>query len=132
MHELLAMIFEAVQAQAIAVAAELGIPDLLKEGPRRSGELAARTGSCASTLERLLRLLAHMGVVAESDRGQFTCTSLGRLLQTDGDHSLRDYARLTNSAMVLQVVAQLHRSIQSGKSQYEALHGKSFYAALQD
>lgn len=131
-HELLDMIFQAVQAQALAVAAELGIPDLLKGGPRRSDELAAATGSCASTLERLLRLLAHMGVVAESGGGQFTCTTLGRLLQAGGEHSLRDYARLTNRGMVLQIVAQLRQSIQSGKSQYEVLHGSSFYAALQD
>ncbi len=42
---LLDMIVGKWLSQAICVAAELGIADLLKEGPHSSAELAAKTGA---------------------------------------------------------------------------------------
>jgi hypothetical protein len=35
------------------------------------------------TLARLMGVLAHLGLLAETVPGQFTCTPLGALLQTD-------------------------------------------------
>jgi Dimerisation domain len=43
------------QARALAVATELGLPDLLAEGPLHVDELASRTKTNASALFRLLR-----------------------------------------------------------------------------
>jgi hypothetical protein len=46
------------------VAATLGVPDLLAEGPR---SLAAAAGADADALYRLLRALASIGVFREED-----------------------------------------------------------------
>jgi len=49
-------------SQAIHVATTLGIADLLKNGPRRTDELAVATRTHAGALYRLLRALASIGV----------------------------------------------------------------------
>ena len=52
-------------SQAIRVAAELGIADLLANGPKSSTELAQATGSQPRALYRLLRALASIGIFTE-------------------------------------------------------------------
>jgi Dimerisation domain/O-methyltransferase domain len=58
-------------SQAIHVAASLGIPDLLADGPRQSGDLAREAGADPDALYRLLRALAAIGVLAEDDERGF-------------------------------------------------------------
>ena len=53
-------------SRAIQVAATLGIADLLAEKSCTSDELAATTDTHPSTLYRLLRALASVGVVREA------------------------------------------------------------------
>jgi len=130
-QQLRGMIFGAIQGQALGVAAEFGIPDLLRGGPMKLRELAAATKSDVTALERLLRLLVQMGVIAESNPGEFICTELGQFLQADVPSSLRNYARLTNLETVLHVVGRLQYSLRNAESQYMALHGEAFYQALQ-
>ena len=54
-------------SQAIYVAAKLGIADLLKDGPKRSDELATAVEANPGTLHRLLRVLASVEIVAQVD-----------------------------------------------------------------
>ena len=49
-------------SQIVCVAAELGIADLLKAGPRTWSELAAQTGSHPAAFRRLMRALCAVGV----------------------------------------------------------------------
>lgn len=53
-------------SQAICAAAELGIADLLKDGPRSSTEIAAATGASEDGVYRLLRALGCVGLFTES------------------------------------------------------------------
>lgn len=41
------------------------VVDLLREGPRRAGELASAFGTSAPAMSRHLRVLRHRGLVAE-------------------------------------------------------------------
>ena len=66
--------FENRVSQAIGVAAELGIADLLASGPRSADELAAATEVHGSARYRVLRLLASEGVFAETEDGRFVLT----------------------------------------------------------
>ena len=79
-------------SQAIHVAATLGIADLLKEGPRRSDDLAAATGTHADRLYRLLRALASVGVSREDADRRFALTALGDCLRSDAAEPLRSWA----------------------------------------
>ena len=129
-QKLRGMLFGAIQAQALGVAAELGIPDLLRDGPMGLHDLATATHTDPTALARMLRLLVQMGIVAESRMGKFICTAVGKHLQAESPSSLHNYTRLTNLEMVLHVVARLGRSLHTAESQFTALHGKGFYESL--
>ena len=81
-------------AQAVHVAAELGVADLLREGPRPSDELAAACGADPPTLYRLLRALASVGVFTEVAEGGFALTPLAEPLRSDVPGSMRALARM--------------------------------------
>ena len=54
------------QARALTVATELGVPDLLAEGPLHVDELARRTKTNDSALFYLLRALASTGIFIQT------------------------------------------------------------------
>jgi DNA-binding IclR family transcriptional regulator len=76
-------------SQALCVASELGLADLLKDGPRTTDDLAQATGAHAPSLYRLLRLLASEGVFVEQEQGQFALTPFAVPLQRDAPTTLR-------------------------------------------
>ena len=61
-------------SQAICVAAELGVADILADGARTSDYLADATGTSADALYRLLRALASVGVLREEEGRLFALT----------------------------------------------------------
>ena len=65
-------------AQAVGVAAELGIADRLADGPRSSDDLAQATGAHPRALYRLLRALASVGIFTEVEPRQNIAPSMGR------------------------------------------------------
>src|SRR5262249_30213954 len=68
-------------SNALHVAAKLGIAELLKDGPRRVTALAEATGTHAPSLNRVLRLLASVGVFEEREDGSFALTAVGECLR---------------------------------------------------
>jgi SAM-dependent methyltransferase len=76
-------------SRALDLAARLGVADLLAAGPRPADELAARTGTHADALRRVLRLLASVGVFREEEVGAFALTPLGEALRSDVPGSAR-------------------------------------------
>src|SRR5438309_7218234 len=83
LHELQQLIWGYHVSQALYVVAKLGIPDLLKDGPKETEELAQATQTHASSLFRVLRFLAGIGVFEEVVPRRFALTALGAGLRTD-------------------------------------------------
>ena len=81
-------------ARAVETAAELGIADLVTEGPRSIADLAEATGSHAPSLYRLLRALAAHGVFEDIQEQRFAQTRLSATLTSTHPASLRDSARM--------------------------------------
>src|SRR3954453_17000529 len=81
-------------SQAIGVAAELGIADLLTDGPQSVAKLAEHTGSHPRALYRLLRALAGIGVFSEVEPECFELTPMAEPLRADAPRSVRDRVRL--------------------------------------
>jgi hypothetical protein len=79
-------------SRAVYVAAKLGIPDLLKDGPKSADELASAAGMHSGSLYRVLRALDSVGVLAESADRWFALTPLGDTLRSDAPGSLRYFA----------------------------------------
>ena len=115
--------------QAIYVAARLGIADLLKEGPKRSDELAAATGSHPGSLYRLLRALASFGIFAEDDGSRFELTPLAALLQKDAPESMRALA-LWSGGVSYQAFGGLEQSVRTGEPAFEEIFGTDFFDYL--
>lgn len=81
-------------AKAVHVVIALRIPVLLRDGPRRSEELAAETGTHAQSLHRIMRALAGEGLFNLDDLGRFSLTPAGAVLRSDVPTSLHHWALL--------------------------------------
>jgi hypothetical protein len=81
--QVLDMVFGFRNAQIVYVAARLGLADLLAGGPRTSADLAKETDTYQPSLYRLLRALAVLGVVQQTDVETFELASAGDPLRAD-------------------------------------------------
>jgi hypothetical protein len=113
--------------QAVSVVAQLGIPDLLADGPRTCLDLATATRTHAASLYRVMRLLAGASVFAEDDEGRFRLAALGECLRADVPGSLRGYAIYCGDAATWSALGALLHSVQTGEPSFEHLHGMGEY-----
>jgi hypothetical protein len=88
-HALYQMAMGHFVPRALALVTQLGIADLLKDGPCGAHDLAVATQTHTSSLARILRLLASVGVFAELSDGKFALTPLGEPLCTNAPGSVR-------------------------------------------
>ncbi len=117
------------QAKALAVAAELGLADLLREGPRTAASLAEICHVDAGSLHRLLRALASAGVFAQTEPGSFALTPMADLLRSDRPDSMRALARMYGSEQY-QAWGGLLDSIRDGKPAFDHVFGTSYFTYL--
>lgn len=116
-------------AQALCVAAELQIADLLREGPCSSDQLAAASGADAPALHRLLRALTTIDICRERADGCFEITPMGALLGTGVPGSLRAWT-IWWGRYLWPVWGQLLYSVQTGKSARALLTGMKGFEHL--
>jgi len=116
---LLRLIYGYQVSQAIHVAAALGIPDQLAEGPRAVGDLASSIGAHAGALYRLLRALAAVEVLHEEPDGSFALTDLGEALRGPAG-SLAAFIGRPNHWTAW---GQLLHSVRTGENAFRAIHG---------
>ena len=114
-------------ARMISVAAELGVADLLEDGPLSCDALAEATATHAPSLYRLLRALASVGIFSEVDERHFALTPLADRLQTQAPGSLRDTAIFVNDDWVWAVYRDLPYAVRTGKPATEHLWGKGLF-----
>jgi hypothetical protein len=84
-------------SRAIYLAAELGLADLLAEGPLTAAELARTTQADEPALYRVLRLLAALGVLTEPEPRSFGLTIVGERLRSDVPACMRHWAMLADT-----------------------------------
>jgi SAM-dependent methyltransferase len=102
-------------SRALALAAKLGVADLLKEGPRPVAQLAASTATDAGALRRVLRLLVSAGVFAESENCEFALTPLSECLRADVPGSARAMAMLFGGVRIQESWADLEYCVRTGE-----------------
>jgi O-methyltransferase domain/Dimerisation domain len=103
---------------AIYIAAQLGLADLLKEGSKPTEELAEATGTHASSLYRVMRALASVGIFAEDEPGRFALTPLAATLRSDSPDSLRAWAILALSEEHYRAWGDSMHSVRTGESAF--------------
>lgn len=134
--------------QAIYVAAKLGIADLLVAGPQTVAVLAQRTNTHPKSLYRLLRMLASLGIFAETESAQnvthpaeqrldhrpcndapgrsFELTHLGELLRSDVPNSQRAMAIMSGEEHY-QSWGELLYSARTGNIAFDKLYGQPIF-----
>lgn len=115
-------------SQALHVAATLGIADLLVGGARASDELAKATGTHATSLYRLMRALASVGVFRELDERRFELTPLGEHLRSDVPESVAGWAAFIGRPYYWQAWAALLHSVRTGENAFKHVHGTDVWA----
>jgi hypothetical protein len=109
-------------ARALFVAAELGIADLLRDGPRTAEKLAELSGCHADSLRRVLRLLASCGVFAENNQGCFDLTDRANVLRSDVRDSLLDAVRAWDESR-WRACGDLLHSVRTGEPAFDHVYG---------
>jgi hypothetical protein len=122
---LLQVITGYASAQIVHVAAQLGLADLLTDGPRSVEDLAAATGTHAPSLARLVRALAALGIVAEADGGRIELTPLGVPLRSDVPGSVRDAVLFLVGEWFWRAWGGLLHSLRTGEPAFDRIYGMS-------
>ena len=116
-----------VVSTALSLAAELGIADLLAEGPRSSDELAQATSTHPQSLYRVLRLLCSVGVFTEAESRRFALTPLGECLRTGVPGSMRSWVRMTGLRVWHHTYAEALHSVRTVEPVFKRAPGAEFF-----
>lgn len=108
--------------QALYVAVDLSIPDLVTDGPQDVATLADRCGAHPASLARLLRALTAVGVFTEVERGVFGPTSLSDALRDGVEDSLRAWLVL-NAVDLYETWGELGHSVRTGETATSVVYG---------
>lgn len=129
--QLMEMIFGFALSRSIAVAAEFGVADLLKDSPKSADELAHAIGAHPRSLYRMLRALAGAGIFVEEADGRFSLTPLAEPLCSDAPESLRAFAVMMANEVNFETWAQFPYSIKNGKPAFPQKFGMPWFAWLE-
>ena len=116
--ELIRLVNSGPMTQALCVAAELRIPDLLTAEPKHAEELAQATGTHAPSLHRLMRALTSLEICVEREDGSFGLTAVGSVLCADAPNSLRSWTILCGKYL-WPIAGDLLHSIRTGEAAWQ-------------
>nr|WP_242660294.1 acetylserotonin O-methyltransferase [Mycobacterium mantenii] len=126
------LILNAWVAQAITSAADLGVADVLADGPLSGDQLAERVGADADALRRLMRALIGIGIFHQRGDGRYALTPLAETLRTDAPVSMAGMARWVGSPQHREHWSQLTDAIRTGYPVVPELRGKPVFEYLAD
>jgi hypothetical protein len=86
-NELLEMAMSFGPSNVLCAAARLGVADALGDAERNAAEIAAVCQANASSMYRLLRTMAALGLVEETQQQHFRLTAMGHPLRKDAPDS---------------------------------------------
>ena len=115
--ELVGLINGFQASQAIYVAARLGLPDLMGSIAKSAVELAAETRAHPTTLDRLLRALASIGLFVEHQAGRFALSSMGERLRSGIAGSCAPLALLVGQPKYWQAWGDLLTAVRIGAAE---------------
>jgi len=108
----------------ICVVVELGIADLLRDGPLGIDTLAEKTETHAPTLYRLLRALSSVGIFLKNKEYVFELTALSRCLLSD---AMKPMAQLFLSEWHDKAWNSLTYTVKTGKPGFDHAFGKQSF-----
>jgi hypothetical protein len=116
--------------QCLGIAAELGVADLLADGPLSAAELADKTGAHQHALQSTLQILAEDGIFAEVEPGVFANTSRSDLLRPGVPNSQHVMAQFAASEWLWRSYALYGHSVKTGTAAFDEAYGMNLWAFL--
>jgi hypothetical protein len=116
-------------SKPIYAAAELGIADLLSNGPKSINELATESKTHAPSLYRMMRALASVGIFAETEAEHFELTPMAELLKTG---AMRSTALMFNAEWSDEAWLYFLDSIKTGETAFKKAHGMPVFEWLEE
>jgi len=116
--------------QVIGLAAQLGIPALLKAGAQSAAELAEACGTLEDPTYRVLRALGTLGVLNELADRRFSLTPVGECLVPDRPGSFDALAKLYAAPWSHLGFSELLHSLRTGQSSFSRHYGESMFSWL--
>ena len=113
----------------IYVVSELGVADVLRDGPLSVEDIAERTDAHSPSLYRILRALSTVGVFVETDDRVFGLTPLARCLLSD---AMRPMARMLLSDWHDKAWSGLFHAVRTGKPGFDKAFGKPAFEWLEE
>jgi hypothetical protein len=101
---------------AISVATDLGIADILKNGPKTIHELAKLTGTLEDPLYRIMRVLASQDIFKELKNRKFSLTPLAKSLQ---EEQLKFFIQHTLNPLQFNITGEMIHSVRTGRNSSE-------------
>jgi len=119
-------------AQAIHVFVTLGIPDILRDNPKPSAELAVLTNTDPSVLYRVLRFLGTVDVVSEESDGRFHLTRFGKTLCSRPTSVIHDNTLLVASRYYWAAIGNMLHTVKTGQNAFQQAYGQGYFDRLGD
>src|SRR5579875_572180 len=116
-----------MKSEAIRLAVQLHLPDLLKDGPKSVAELAQATGTQKTPLYRLLYALACCGYFEEIRPGVFAQTERSYVLCADTPRSLHGFALMHGETWQVQPWREALWTMQTGQPALQHMFGKDLW-----
>lgn len=113
---LMQVMFGMMASKCLSAVAAIGVPDALREGPLPSSRIAAKVNADAGAVQRVLRLLAGLGVFAEPAPGVYALTPVSDLLRSDVPGSLRPMTVMITSRSHWDPWGRLEDVLRTGES----------------
>jgi orsellinic acid C2-O-methyltransferase len=117
-------------SRVVHVSAQLGIADLLADGPKTADALARETNTHAASLRRLLRALASIGLLEEIEPGRFSLTATGAQLRSNVPGSMRNLALMFGGERAWRSWGELLHSVRTGESATRHVFGVGSFEYL--
>lgn len=113
--------------RVLQVGTELGIADVLKDGPKTLAEIAEATDTHGPSLGRLMRALVAMGIFAEVAPGTYGMTDLAWPLCRDHPGSVRNFILFFGFDWAWSLWSELTYAVKTGQSAMKHVHGKNIW-----
>ncbi|ETT37860.1 methyltransferase [Paenibacillus sp. FSL P4-0338] len=112
---------------AVKTAVELGVFDAINNGKKTVNAIAESLSLNAPALSRLLKALQSVSLVTHDEDGSYQVTEYGATLLTGKPRSLEPLVKYLLHETVVQSMAEMKYSIQTGRPAFEKVFGEQWY-----
>ena len=111
-------------SKPIYVVSNLRIADILSDGPKSIEELSKLANVHSSSLFRIMRALACLGIFSETNDGRFELTPMAECLKSD---ALRPISLMMHSDWHDKAWDNLLESVKTGEKAFDKVHGMPIF-----